>query len=387
MNTRCVPLFAICAALAALPGCKKENAYVPPPPPHVGVAHALRQEVTPYLEATGSLVAFNQVDLVARVQGFLQEIKYQDGALAKRGDTLFVIEPAPYEAKLRQAQASQDSAAAQLAQSEAEYQRQATLGRRDFSSQSTVDQALATRDSNRANLANQQAGVTIAAINLGYTHVTAPFDGRVTAHLVSVGELVGVTGPTQLATIVQLRPIYATFNISEQDVQRIRADLARRGLTVADLGKIPVEAGLMTEDGYPHSGTLDYAAPNVDSSTGTLTLRAVFANDDGVLLPGFFVRVRVPMMRDRREALLVPDQALGADQSGRYLMVVNKDNKVDQRSVKVGQLVGSLRVIETGLSPDDAVVVAGLQHAIAGQKVLPEPAEIRAASAAADSKS
>lgn len=387
MNTRCVPLFAICAALAALPGCKKENAYVPPPPPHVGVAHALRQEVTPYLEATGSLVAFNQVDLVARVQGFLQEIKYQDGALAKRGDTLFVIEPAPYEAKLRQAQASQDSAAAQLAQSEAEYQRQATLGRRDFSSQSTVDQALATRDSNRANLANQQAGVTIAAINLGYTHVTAPFDGRVTAHLVSVGELVGVTGPTQLATIVQLRPIYATFNISEQDVQRIRADLARRGLTVADLGKIPVEAGLMTEDGYPHSGTLDYAAPNVDSSTGTLTLRAVFANDDGVLLPGFFVRVRVPMTRDRREALLVPDQALGADQSGRYLMVVNKDNKVDQRSVKVGQLVGSLRVIETGLSPDDAVVVAGLQHAIAGQKVLPEPAEIRAASAAADSKS
>jgi membrane fusion protein, multidrug efflux system len=387
MNAPPALLLALCVTLAALPSCKRENAYVPPPPPHVGVAHALRQEVTPYLEATGSLVAFNQVDLVARVQGFLQEIKYQDGALAKRGDTLFVIEPAPYEAKLRQAQASQDSAKAQFVQSEAEYQRQASLGKRDFSSQSTVDQALATRDTNRANLANQEAGVTIAAINLGYTHVTAPFDGRVTAHLVSVGELVGVTAPTQLATIVQLRPIYATFNISEQDVQRIRADLARRGLTVADLGKIPVEVGLMTEDGYPHAGKLDYAAPNVDPATGTLMLRGVFDNDDGVLLPGFFVRVRVPVTQDRREALLVPDQALGVDQSGRYLMVVNKDNKVEQRSVKVGQLVGSLRVIETGLSPDDAVVIAGLQHAIAGQTVLTEPAEIRAASTTANGKS
>jgi multidrug efflux system membrane fusion protein len=382
-----VLLLALGGAVASFTACKRQNAYVAPPPPSVGVAHALRQEVTPYLEATGSLVAFNEVDLMARVEGFLQEIDYKDGAVARRGDTLFVVEPAPYQAKLRQAQASQQAAEAQVAQSDAEYKRQASLGSKEFSSQSTVDQALATRESNRANLENQKAGVTIAAINLGYTHVTAPFDGIVTAHLVSVGELVGVSGPTKLASIVQLRPIYVSFNISEQDVQRIRADLARRGLTFAELGKVPVEVGLMTEEGYPHSGTLDYAAAMVDPSTGTLSVRGVLSNDDGALLPGFFVRARVPMAAGRREALLVPDQVLGSNQSGSYLMVVNKDNLAEQRSVKIGQLVGALRVIEAGLEPDDQVVVTGLQHAIAGAKVAPEPAEIRSAATGLDGKS
>ena len=365
-------------SVVLLTSCKRQNAYAPPPAPQVVVAHPAKQMVTPYLEATGNTVAYNQVDLVARVSGFLQDIRYTDGATAKRGDTLFVIEPAPYQAKLQQAQAGLQSAQAQVSQSDAEYDRQASLSRNDFSSKSTLDQARAQRDSNRANLLNQQAAVTLAATNLGYTQVTAPFDGIVSAHEVAVGSLVGANGPTKLASIVQIDPIYVTFNVSEQDVLRIRASLRAHGISESDLKKVPVEIGLMTEQGYPHKGTLDYAAPGVDTSTGTLLVRGVIPNADRALLPGFFARVRVPMVPRQAEALLVPDTALGADQTGRYLLVVDKDNVVQQRSVTTGPQLGALRVIQTGLQPDDQVIVSGLQRAIPGEKVTPKPSEISA---------
>jgi membrane fusion protein, multidrug efflux system len=370
---------ALVAALG-IAGCKRQQtAFVPPPPPQVIVAQALRQPVTPYLEATGNMVAYNQVDLVARVSGFLQEIRYVDGAFVHRGDTLFVIEPAPYQAKLQQAQAALESAQAQAVQTDAEYERQASLGRTDFSSRSQVDIARAARDSNRATVLNDQAGVTLAATNLGYTQVTAPFDGTVTAHQVSVGSLVGANSPTTLATIVQFDPIYVSFTISEQDVLRIRASLGQAGSTEKELRKVPVEVGLMTETGYPHKGTLDYATPEVDPNTGTLTVRGILLNSDHVLLPGFFVRVRVPLPKPAAEALLVPDTALGTDQAGRYLLVVDKDDVVQQRTVTTGDRVGALRVIATGLRPDDRVVISGLQRAVPGQEVAPKASEITAA--------
>jgi membrane fusion protein, multidrug efflux system len=369
-------LAVLVLTLASIAACKKENAYVPPPPPQVGVAKPAQKPVTPYLELTGSMSAFNQVDLVARVQGFLQEINYKDGADAKRGDTLFIIEPAPYQSKLQQAQAQLAATQASLVQSTAEYNRQAQLGRSDFASQSAVDQARAKRDADQANLTNLQAGVTLAAINLGYTRVTAPFDGVVTAHAASVGQLVGVTSPTQLATIVQLDPIYVTFNISEQDVLRIRDAMIKRGARLDDLSVVPIEVGLMTEEGYPYKGKLDYAAPNVDASTGTLMVRGILPNPEESLLPGFFARIRVPLQLEPSNALLVPDTALGADQAGRYVLVVNKDNVVEQRKVEPGQLDGTLRVITSGLTPDDQVVVSGLQRAVAGSKVAPQVTQI-----------
>lgn len=360
-----------CVLLPVLAGCRRDNAYAPPPPPQVGVVRPLARAVTPYLEATGSTVAFNDVDLVARVEGFVQSIDYRDGAAVTAGTRLFLIEPAPYQAKLQQAQASYASAQAQFVQSDAEYRRQSSLGRSDFASQSAVDQARATRDSNQANVTNQQAAVALAGINLGYTSVTAPFDGVVTQHLVSVGDLVGASAPTRLATIVQLDPIYVSFSISEASVQEIRAGLARAGLTVADLGTIPVEVGLMTEAGYPHHGVLDYVAPQVDTATGTLMLRAVLKNPDSALLPGYFVRVRVPRSQKPVESLLVPDVALGSSQAGRYVLVVNDANVVEQRSVQVGARDGALRVIESGLKASDRVVVNGLARAVPGEKVAP----------------
>ncbi len=245
-----------------------------------------------------------------------------------------------------------------------------------------MDTSPSNRDNAQANLQQAQVNTRIAEVNYGYTKVVAPFDGIVSAHQVSVGELVGAASPTQLATIVALDPIFVTFNVNEQDVLRIRAEAKRRGLTADDLKQVPIEVGLQTETGYPHEGKLDYAAPTINQSTGTLVVRGVLPNADRVLLPGYYVRVRVPLA-EQQGALLVPDVALGSDQSGRYVLVVNGDNVVEQRKVQAGPVEGDLRVIESGLKADDRVVIAGLLRAIPGQKVDPQLRKIEASAAAA----
>jgi RND family efflux transporter MFP subunit len=368
--------------LALLGGCE-QNTFQPPPPPKVDVAAPVQRAITRYLEATGNTAPIKSVDLVARVQGFLQSIDYKDGSFVKQGTTLFTIEPETYKLKLDQAQAAQVGAEASLKQAEADFKRQSDLVARQAVSQATLDTSTSTRDNAQANLQQAQANTRIAEVNYGYTKVVAPFDGVVTAHLVSIGELVGAASPTQLATIVALDPIYVNFNVSEQDVLRVRAEARRRGLTATDLTRLPIDVGLQTEDGYPHQGNLDYAAPTVNQSTGTLAVRGVIPNPDRVLLPGFFVRVRVPI-DTQQDALLVPDTALGSDQGGRYLLVVNSDNVVEQRKVQTGQLeAGGMRVIESGLKPDDRVVIAGLLRAIPGQKVDPQLQKIESPTASA----
>jgi RND family efflux transporter MFP subunit len=249
-------------------------------------------------------------------------------------------------------------------------------------SQATLDTSTSTRDNAQANLQQAQANTKIAQVNYGYTNVAAPFDGIVSAHLVSVGELVGVSSPTQLATIVALDPIYVNFNVNEQDVLRIREEARRRGLTASDLAQFPVEVGLQTETGYPHKGKLDYVSPTLNQSTGTLPVRGILPNTDRVLLPGYYVRVRVPVDQ-QQAALLVPDVALGSDQAGRYVLVVNAENVVEQRKVQTGPLDGDLRVIDSGLKPDDRVVIAGLLRAIPGQKVDPQLRKIEPSGTAA----
>jgi RND family efflux transporter MFP subunit len=357
-------------SLFLLTACE-QNTFVPPPPPKVEVAVPVQKSITRYLDATGNTAAIKNVDLVARVQGFLQSINYQDGTFVKEGTTLFTIEPETYKFKLEQAQAAETGAQASLKQTEADFKRQSDLVQRQAVSQATLDTSTSTRDNAQANLQQAQANTKIAAVNYGYTNVTAPFDGIVSAHLVSVGELVGVASPTQLATIVALDPIYVNFNVNEQDVLRIREDARKRGMTVNEIRQLPIEVGLQTETGYPHEGKLDYISPNLNQSTGTLAVRGILPNPDRVLLPGFFVRVRVPY-DEQNSALLVPDTALGSDQAGRYVLVVNGDNVVEQRKVQIGPLDGGLRVIESGLKGDDRIVVAGLLRAIPGQKVDPQ---------------
>jgi RND family efflux transporter MFP subunit len=355
-------LALVAASLFLLTACE-QNSFVPPPPSRVEVAAPVQKPVTRYLEATGNTAAIKNVDLVARVQGFLQSINYQDGSFVKQGTTLFTIEPETYRLKVEQAKAAESGAEASLRQAEADFKRQSELVQRQAVSQATLDTSTSTRVNAQANLQQAQANTKLAEVNYGYTNVTAPFDGIVTAHLVSVGELVGVASPTQLATIV-------AFD-----------EARRRGMSVAELRQLPVEVALQTDQGFPHKGNLDYVSPNINQSTGTLAVRGLLPNPDRVLLPGSFVRIRVPF--DEKPALLVPDAALGSDQAGRYVLVVNADNIVEQRKVQTGQLDGELRVIESGLKPEDKVVVAGLLRAIPGQKVDPQPQKLETPSVSA----
>jgi RND family efflux transporter MFP subunit len=371
------PLAFAALSLVLLTACE-QNTFVPPPPPKVEVAVPVQKSITRYLDATGNTAAIKNVDLVARVQGFLQSINYQDGSFVKQGTTLFTIEPETYKLKLEQAKAAEAGAQASLKQAENDFKRQSDLVQRQAVSQATLDTSTSTRDNAQANLQQAQVNTRIAEVNYGYTNVTAPFDGIVSAHLASVGELVGVASPTQLATIVALDPIYVNFNVNEQDVLRIREDARKRGMTIDEIRQLPIEIGLQTEAGYPHKGKLDYVSPSLNQSTGTLAVRGILPNPDRVLLPGFFVRVRVPYDA-QQEALLVPDAALGSDQAGRYVLVVNADNVVEQRKVQTGPLEGGLRVIESGLQGDDKVVVAGLLRAIPGQKVDPQLQKIEPA--------
>lgn len=366
---------ALIAATSVVGACGDTNKFVPPPPPKLEVAPPLKRTVEQYLSSTGSTVAVNSTTLVARVPGFIQAINYKDGDAVKAGTVLFVIEQKPYQLALEQAQAGQASAKASTKQAQADYARQSDLAAQKISSQATLDQATANKEAAVAREKQADVDVMQAQLNLDYTEVKAPFDGIVTAREVSLGQYVGAGSATTLATIVQLNPIYVNFFVSETEVQRIRAEFQARGVTPEDLKKIPVEAGLQTETGFPHQGTLDYATPGVAAATGTLSVRGVIENAKRQLLPGYFVRIRVPLA-SKPDMLLVPDHVIGSDQGGRYVLVVGKDDVIAQRKVELGQQVGDLRVITKGLAAEDRVLVSGLMSVVPGQKIEPVLGEI-----------
>ena len=361
-----------CGLALSFAGCDRHNAYIPPPPVKVTVARPVERPLTIYFDLTGNTQAIKSVTLNARVQGFLKEITYHDGAKVTKGQRLFGIERDTYVAALDQAKATLATQEAILLQAQQEYGRKSALGKQAVASVAAVEDAKAKLDQGVAGVAGAEAGVETAAINLGYTEVTAPFDGYVTNHLVDVGALVGVSGPTPLATIVQVDPIYAYFNVSEAQVLFVKEMLLKEGGGPLDITKVPVELGLQPEQGYPHKGHLDYVSPQVDPATGTLTVRGIFDNHENILLPGLFVRIRVPIEK-KEKALLVPDIAIGTSQLGSYLWVVGKDDIVEQRRVKTGPLQDNgLRAIESGIGATDLIVVAGTQRAVPGQKISPQ---------------
>lgn len=378
-----VRLGAGAAALAVLlTACGDRNTYQPPPPAEVTVAKPEQRKVTLYMEVTGSTAAFNRVDLVARVQGFLDKVGYKDGADVKKGDLLFQIDKKDFEIQLQIAEATQAQQEALLLQADADLKRKQDLVKTAAVSIAQVDESRAKRDSTLAALEQAKGQVAQAKRNLDYTTIVAPFDGTVSARYVDPGAMVGAGEPTKLATIVQQKPIYVKFNIDEQQVLTVREQMRIAGVKLADLGPIPVGIGLQTEQGYPHTGTLDYVAPEIDSSTGTLAGRAIFDNKDNVLTPGLFVRVRIPK-QNNVESLLVPDIALGTSQEGRYVLVVNDKNVVEQRQVQIGELVdGGLRIINSGLQPKERVVVGGVMRALPGNTVVPVMTTASAAAAA-----
>jgi multidrug efflux system membrane fusion protein len=378
-----IRLSAGAAALAMLlTACGDRNTYQPPPPAEVTVAKPEQRKVTLYMEVTGSTAAFNRVDLVARVQGFLEKVGYKDGADVKKGDLLFQIDKKDFEIQLQIAEATQAQQEALLLQADADLKRKQDLVKTAAVSIAQVDESRAKRDSTLGALEQAKGQVAQARRNLDYTTIVAPFDGTVSARYVDPGAMVGAGEPTKLATIVQQKPIYVKFNIDEQQVLTVREQMRIAGVKLADLGPIPVGIGLQTEQGYPHTGTLDYVAPEIDSSTGTLAGRAIFDNKDNVLTPGLFVRVRIPKQQNV-VSLLVPDVALGTSQEGRYVLVVNDKNVVEQRQVQIGELVdGGLRIINSGLEPKERVVVGGVMRALPGNTVVPVMTTASAAAAA-----
>src|SRR5215471_12381766 len=342
------------------------------------------QSVSNYVEITGNAGSVNAVKLIARVEGYLDQIHYEDGQFVKKGDLLFTIQQDQYKDQLQQAQAQVLQQQAALLYAKTELVRYSKLVKQEAATQTEVDHWNFEKAAAEAQLLGAQAQVALAKLNLGYTEVRAPFGGIVGKHLIDPGNVVGGGGQqSALAEITQLDPIYVVANLSEQEVLKVRANLNQHRLTFADLHKVPVDVALSDQTGFPLQGTLEYVAPALDPATGTLLVRGILSNPDRTLLPGFFVKMRLPMAKVDRNALLVPDRSLQEDQGGRYLLIVNKNDVVEQRYVQLGQLDGALRVITSGLKPDDRVVVGDLWRATPGTKVTPQLTAMEAPSAGA----
>jgi RND family efflux transporter MFP subunit len=372
--------------------CDQRNEYVEPPPPKVTVAKPLQQEVIDYLEFTGTTRAFEEVEVRARVAGFLQRMEFTPGTKVEKGDLLFVIDPREYQAELNVAKAELGSAEAKLKRAQAEFTRAEKLFRQKAGAEKNVVKWRGERDMAKAAVARAKAKVDQAGLDLSYTKVTAPITGRVSRNFVDMGNLVGEGEPTLLTKVTRYDPMYTYFNLNERDLlmamAMLRKTVEEKGLdrekdSVSKAG-LPLFLGLANEEGYPHKGIADFAESGVDTGTGTLQLRGVFPNPgpSPVLIPGLFTRLRMPIDK-QKNALLVTERAIGADQGGRYLLVVNSENVVEKRPIRMGQLVDGLSVIEEGVQPGEWVVVNGLQRARPGAKVDPEQTDMNTLTASA----
>lgn len=359
----------VSALVGILTGCGEKPTPQPPPPPKVTIAQPVHRTVTEHLELSGNTQAVYTVQLVARVAGYLEQVLFRDGQVVKKGQPLFLIQRNTYENNLRQAEASIQQYKAQLEYAESQFTRFSNLAQNKAAAQSDIDNWRYQRDQAQANLRAAEAQRDLAVLNLSYTDVRAPFDGRIDRRLKDPGNLVGSDGNTVLAQINQIDPIYVYFNVSDLDLARL---LKRTGGIPgpSDARKWPMQTGLPGEEGYPHTGSLDFTAISLTTTAGSLLMRGVLPNADGRILPGLYARVRVPV--EQRAAFLVPDAAIGHDQQGSFVFVVNDKNVVERRGVRTGPAVDALRAIDDGLKGDEWVVVNGLVKAAPGRQVTPE---------------
>jgi RND family efflux transporter MFP subunit len=388
-----VRLLAVLALLGTFVSCEsKGNEFVEPPPPKVTVAPPVQQEVIEYLDFTGNTRAVEEVEIRARVSGFLQSMHFTPGTRVDLEDELFVIDPKEYQAEYNAARAELTAAKAQHNRAKIEYERAKRVFDQGAGRETDVVTWQGERDVALAAIERAKAKLERANLNLSYTRITAPISGRVSRNYVDIGNLVGEGEATLLTTIKRYDPMYVYFNLNENDLLRVMA-MYRERITQKGINpdtdpdskaEIRLVMGLANEEGYPHEGIVDFAESGVDPGTGTLQVRGVFPNSEivKVLIPGLFARLRLPIGEDPN-ALLVTERAIGADQAGNYLLAVNSDNVVEKRSILMGQLVDGLRVIREGLQPGELVIVKGLQRVRPGSKVDPEKIDMKTLTASA----
>jgi RND family efflux transporter MFP subunit len=373
---RHVAVAAAVVALLALASCGGGKPQVAAlPPPEVGVAPVVARDVVDFFETTGRTAAVDSVDIRARVAGYLVKVNFKDGDEVDPGDVLFEIDPRPFEAQRLQAEGELARWEAQKKKAEADLARNQRLLPTGAASQKEYDAAVANKGTADAEIVSARGRLDQAKLNVEFAKLTAPVKGRVSKANVTVGNLIEAS--TLLTTLVSTDPMWMYFDIDERTVLQYRANYraAHQGEEVKDPRqlKVPVEIGLANEDGYPHRGTLDFVDNRVDSATGTMLARATFENPTRNLTPGLFVRVRLPI-GDPAHSLLVNERAIGTDQGTKYVLVVNDQNVVEFRPVKLGPLSEGMRVVREGVKPGERVITAGIQRARPGVTVKPQDA-------------
>ncbi|MDB6099710.1 MAG: efflux transporter, family, subunit [Gammaproteobacteria bacterium] len=357
-------------------GCGKSGGPAAPPPPQVSVAQVLEKRVKDWDEFTGRLQAVETVEIRPRVSGYIDKVAFTEGSLVKRGTLLFVIDPRPYQAEYDRAAADLKRFKTALDLGRIELVRVQRLKESGAVSEEELDERKSTVAQAEANAAGSQAALEAAALNLNFTKVSSPIDGRVSRAEVTRGNLVtgGTNGGTLLSSVVSMDPIYIYFDADEQSYLRYSQNSH-------DSGK-PVQVGLANEDGFPHTGTVDFVDNQLNPQTGTIRARAVLQNKDGRFTPGLFARVQL-LGNEEYSAILIDDRAVNTDQNQKYVLLLGANNQIEYRKVKLGRVIDGLRVVREGLKAGDVVVVNGAQRVHPGVTVTPQKVTMGATAPAA----
>jgi len=369
--------FALAGLVFLLLACERPQAAPAPAPPKVTVSRPVVREVIEWDEYTGRLVAVESVEVRARVSGYLQSIHFNDGAIVKKGNLLFVIDPRPYQAELDRATAESKLANARLDLATSDFARAQRLLQVRAISEEEADTRASRQRETQEQLQAARAAVDTAKLNVEFTRITAPITGRISRKLVTEGNLIagGTAQSTLLTTIVSLDPIHCYIEADERAYLKY-VRLSREGKRPSSREvRNPAYLALADETGFPHQGYIDFVDNRLDSNTGTMTGRAIFPNPELTLTPGLFARVRIPGS-GKYEALMIPDEGIGTDLSQKFVFVVNDQGIAEYRAVQLGPIIGGLRVIREGLKPEDLVIIKGTQRARANMKVDPERQEI-----------
>jgi RND family efflux transporter MFP subunit len=360
-------------ALAGCDGSDGQGATAAPPPPEVTVAKPRVEKLVEWTEFTGRFEAVQEVDVRARVSGYLATIDFQDGQVVERGQSLFLIDPRPFEAARARARADLASAQAQLELAKIQFDRVAKLKGSAAFAQTNYDERLQERQAAEASLAAAQAAVEQARLNLEYTQVSAPIGGRISDRRVDIGNL--VTEATLLTTIVSQSPIYFVFDMSEADfLSYQRAVLAGELPSTRERSTL-VNVKLVDEEGWQRQGQMNFVDNVVDLAAGTVRARAEFLNPDGLIQPGQFGTIRIPGSPEY-PAILIPDEAIVTDQAQKLVMTLTADNKIEPRVIRPGPTERGLRIVRRGLEPDDRIVINGLMRVRPGMQVTPKEGQI-----------